>query len=279
MLEHDIDAQIVAQMDGSGLQQVLQSVPYQTGSVTQLNEGVNLLGLGQDPSAPQGMQQAHQQYVMAQNPQANPLVQQLAAPGGGFPGQTAGQPEIPFMGNQAQFSQADVERLRQIALQATQARVAADEAAFQAEIANLPEEERVLREAVRERDQAMQVNGWLNGRIQSIEQAQYQQQQQASKNAWGFIIATRSGLPYSNPAIKSALMAANSEAEMMQIAQGMVGLITGNQQQQVQQQLNSGVFAAGGNQAGGGQGQLQQFEGSGNLGALLNNRGYQSVSW
>lgn len=277
MLEHDVDAEIVAQMDSSSLRPVLQNTPYQAGSTTQLNEGVNLLGLGQDPSAPPGVQQVHQQYVMQQNPQANPLGQQIiSAPSGGMPGQTAGQPQIPYAGNQPQFTQADIDRYRALALSAAQSRIDAEERAFQAEIATLPDDDKERRVLERELEQAHQVNGWLNQNQQSIGQAQQQQ----AKNMWGFVIATQSGLPYNNPAIKTAMLAANDENEMRNIAQGLVNLITGSQSQQATQQLQSGVFAAGGATGGGGMNQsLQQYEGSGDLSGLLSSRNYQGANW
>lgn len=277
MLEHDVDAEIVAQMDSSSLRPVLQNTPYQAGSTTQLNEGVNLLGLGQDPSAPPGVQQVHQQYVMQQNPQANPLGQQIiSAPGGGMPGQAAGQPQIPYAGNQPQFTQADIDRYRGLALSAAQSRIDADERAFQAEIVSLSDEEKERKVLERELEQAHQVNGWLNQNLQGHSQVQQQQ----AKNMWGFVIATQSGLPYNNPAIKTAMLAANDENEMRNIAQGLVNLITGSQSQQATQQLQSGVFAAGGATGGGGMNQnLQQYEGSGDLSGLLSSRNYQGANW
>lgn len=273
MLEHDVDATLVASMDSSNLQSVLQATPYQQGSVNQLNEGVNLLGLGDDPSAPNaGIQNVHQQYVMQQNPQGQVMVS--GPPTGGMPGQ--GTSATTYGGNQQQ----DVERFRQIALQATQQRIQADEARFQTEIQHLPDHERERRVLERELEQAQSVNGWLNSTLEQGQQAQYQQQQATAKNMWGFIYANQHGLPYQNPAIKSALMAAESQEHMQQIAQGLVQLVTGGQSQQAVQQLQSGVFAAGGvSPSGGGSQSLRQFEGSGNLKGLISSRGYTGVNW
>jgi hypothetical protein len=215
---------------------VIGQTQYQEGSQDHLPEGVNLSGVG-DPNAPAdiakygGNVQPNQQVV--QNPGVTPSF---------VPQQPVGQQIDPAA------IQAERQRLEQVAYNANLARIEAEEAQFQASIANLSDEEKEREALRRELGQTREVNTWLNQRIQGVEKQMGEttrQHQERAKGYWIMHVAQQSGLPIENPAIRSALSGANDPQEMRAIAENLVGLINRNAVQSSQNTVNSGILSAG----------------------------------
>lgn len=190
---------------------------------------------------------------------------------GSIGGAGYGNPQQPVS---PQMDAGEVERLREIAYNATQDKIETEENFFelQLESSNLTEVEKELLRKDRELKQTQQVNGWLNNQ----QQQQYQVRENAAKSGIGLLIAQQVGLPYDNVAIKSALMNARNPDEMRQIAVGLANGIQQAQRQQVSGQRNSGIFAGGtpGNVGGSAP---KPF--SGDLHGLINSRPVTSVTW
>lgn len=273
MTPNNVDAQILSTMNGDGLQGLIENTGYQgVSSTQQLPEGVNLsfageqTPIGQIPGQPGNTIQpgAVQQQQVVTQPAVTPQI-------------PVQQPD-----NRAN---AEVQRLQRVAFEAAQARIDAEERAFAAEIRDLPEHEQLLAIAERERDQTKAVNGWLNQQRQAERQRQMTQaqqleaqQQDSAKRQWGFIYATQAGLPFNNEAIRSAILAARDQAHMQQIVQELAGIVSGSRGNQAQQQLQQGVFAAGGNNGAAATGP-RPVPRSGDLDTLIASRGYQTVNW
>ena len=184
------------------------------------------------------------------------------------------QPVVdPTQSPQYQQAQQQLEaQMRAAAL----ARIEAEEARFEADIAHLSEEEQDRKRLERQVEQTQQVNAWLNQQRQTERMTLEQRQQDIAKRQWGFLYARQAGLPFENPAIRSAILAANDRTEMQQIVQGLVNYVNSLQGQQAQQQLTNGVFAAGAsNETAPPAGPKQR---SGDIEGLIAARGYTLVN-
>lgn len=235
----NFDALIEERLPSGDLSGVIGNAQYVQGSPDQLPQGVNLTGVN-DPSAPADINQ------YAGNVAAVPggLVQQ--------PGVTPGIVQQQPLGvQQPQAAQPDahrVQELERIAYEANLARINAEEQAFQASIANLDDDTKEKMVLARELEQTREVNTWLNGRLQGVQQQHQetqQQFQQRAKNYWVMHVAHQSGLPIEEPAIRNALAGANDPNEMRAIAGRLVELINQSAAQSSQQVVNSGIFATG----------------------------------
>jgi hypothetical protein len=273
MTPNNVDAGILANINDSGLQGLIENTGYQNvSSSQQLPEGVNLSFAGEQtpvgviPGQPGNTGQpgmVQQQPALTQPVTAPRIVETRPDP------------------RQA----AEVQRLQQVAFEAAQARIDAEERAFAAEIRDLPDHEQQLAITERELNQTKQVNQWLNQKRQQERQAQMTQaqqleaqQQDAAKRQWGFIYATQAGLPFNNEAIRSAILAARDQAHMQTIVRDLAGIVSGSRGQQAQQQLQGGVFAAGGNNGAAATGP-RPVPRSGDLDTLIQSRNYQTVNW
>lgn len=227
---------------------VISRTQYQQGSPNNLNEGVNLTGVN-DPSAPADIQALAQNVV-------NPAL--AGSSTGVTPGQVpafvpqsfSGVPAQPqSQGQQPVVSDQERSRLEQLAYDASMARIEAEEEKFKAEIAGLHPEEKERRILERELGQTKEVNNWLNQRLSGVQRQMTQaemQQQQRAKNYWVFHVAHQRGLPVENEAIRNALAGANDPQHMYRIADQLSGMINTSARATVQNQVNSGIFAAGG---------------------------------
>jgi hypothetical protein len=65
---------------------------------------------------------------------------------------------------------------------------------------------------------------------------------------------------------------------MVTVVNELVGIVNGGRGQQANQQLQGGVFAAGGN-TGGTPPPAKPVRGSGDLDTLISSRNYQTVNW
>lgn len=223
--------------------------------------------------------------VQAASPEGlNPNIQLDFVPPG-HAGQVAGQPVDVSSGGVAGvvspqqptspgMDPAEVQRLRDIAYNATQEKIETEEKFFelQLEASNLTEVEKELLRKDRELQQTQQVNGWLNNQQQAI----HNQREQAAKTGVGFLVAQQVGLPYNNPAIKQAIMNGRSPEEMRQIAVGLAESINNAQRQQIAGQANSGIFAGG---TPGNVGGPAPKPFSGDLGGLVRSRPVTTVQW
>lgn len=245
----NVDSAILANM-GDGLQSLIQntdSVPATAADIipgTNLNEGPALAtgGVGQgENTAPAG--------------------------NGGLV-----TPQVPVPG----MTPEQVARLQQTAYDAMQQKIEMEEQVFELQLANsdLTEVEKQLIRTERELAQTQQVNGWLNRQQESVISAQEQQ----AKSLYGLTLAAQTGLPFDNPGVKQALMAARSSDEMRQIAVNLAQAINGQQRQQVQAQARMGIFQAGGN-TGGVPAASQPKPYSGDLSGLINSRQSTVVNW
>lgn len=235
--DEQISSEITSRMgDLSGK---IGSTPYQQGSESQLPQGVNLTGVN-DPSAPADVQALAGNVVpnsgIPLNNGVTPVYPQAAQNGG-------------FVQPQNQNADAERQRLEQVAYEASMKRIDAEERAFQAEIAHLSDEDRERAVLERELGQTREVNNWLNQQVsgsrQQMTQLQQRQQQQA-KNYWVIHVANQAGLPIENQAISAALRAAESPEHMRAIADELVNMVNGSARNTVQNQVNNGMFAAGG---------------------------------
>lgn len=257
-LEINVDESILSNMGEGNLSGLLQATPYQQASPDVVNPGVNLDNAGE----PGAGQMAGAQPGNVAVP-ANVVAQ---------PGVTTGPgPQVP---------QAEIERLKQIAFEASTAKIEAEEAKFEAELAaeGYTEGEKEYLRTKRRLEQTEAVNGWLNNKVQAQEMSQKQQANLIAKNQRAYLTAREFGLPLNN-VVRDALMAAQNPQHMRQLAQGIAQLAGGAQAAQAHNQLNGGVFAAGGTSAGGVGPNLKQHERSGDLTALIENRGYTTVNW
>lgn len=256
----NIDAPIL-----DGLSGLINSTGYQPASSEALPDGVNLDMAGPDAggSLNPGLQGGNVTTPVLQ-PTEQPATQQPAFTVPQEPATPQADPRL------AHFEQ--------VAFDAAQKRIEAEEQLFRVQIADLSEAEQRAAIAERERDQTKEVNVWLNQERQKERGQLMAQQQQASKRSWAFIYATQAGLPFDNQAVQSALLGARNREEMAKVAADMAGLVGGNQGQQANQQLQNGTFAAGGNN-GGAAPVAKPVPRSGDLGALIESRNYQNVNW
>jgi hypothetical protein len=256
----NIDAPIL-----DGLSGLIENTGYQPASVDQVPAGVKLDMAGPDAGG-------------SQNPglQAGNAI----APGPQFVEQPVTQQPIQQPAQQPATPQADprLAHFEQVAFDAAQKRIEAEEELFRVKIADLSEAEQRAAIAERERDQTKEVNLWLN-QERERERTQIQsQQQQASKRSWAFIFATQAGLPFDNEAVQAALLGARNREQMATIAQNLAGLANAGQGQQATAQLQNGTFAAGGNN-GAAAPAVKPVPRSGDIGALIESRNYQNVNW
>lgn len=246
----NVDSSILANM-GDGLQGLIQNTPAATATAADIIPGTNLSG---DPAlAPGGVGQAGN-----------------IAPNGGGGLVTPQVPSAPVI------TPEQVAHLQQTAYNATQQRIELEEALFETQLAasDLTEVEKQLVRTQRELEQTQQVNGWLNNQ----QERQLSAQEQQAKSLYGLTLASQVGLPYDNPGVKQALLAARNSQEMQQIAVNLAQAINGNQRQQVQAQAQMGIFSAGGNNgAAGPASQPKPY--SGDLAGFINSRPAVAVNW
>jgi hypothetical protein len=268
----NVDESILNRM--GDLSDMIGQTGYVAGSPEQLPEGTNLSGVG-DPNAPSDLGN----YV---GNVAQPG--QVIHPAGVVPAQQMNpQPVQPAVDVAAM--QAERQRLEQVAYNASMARIQAEEARFQAEIANYSDEEKERATLARELEQTREVNGWLNtqvnqakGQLTAAQQRQQQVQQESAKKQWAILYAHRYGLPIENQAVRAALHAAEDPQQMDGISQQLVGIMNQRTQVASQNQINSGILAAG---SGGTTPPTRQGpkRGSGDISGLIASRSPQTVSW
>lgn len=259
----NVDDQIFQKMGDGNLPNLIAQTPYGAGSESQLNEGASL-AIATDPG-PNGIAQGQNVLQPGQVQQA--------------PSFAASQPVQQGPDTAAQqAAAAEIRRLQDIAFRTAQDKLQAEDRAFLAEIADLPEVEQRLAKAERLVDQTTQVNQWLNQERMTARQRQESAQADLARRQFGFIVAHEAGLPFQNEAVRTALLGARDKAHMKQIAQELVAAMNGGQAAQVKQQHNAGVFAAGG--------QVSQTppakapaQRSGDLDGLVASRNYQIVNW
>lgn len=257
----NVDAPIL-----DGLSGLIESTGYQQASPDALPDGVNLDFAGEP--TPFSQQQPGNIVAPVQQPAGQPAQTQ----------QPAFQQAVQQPAQQQQGPDPRLAHFEQIAFEAAQKRIEAEEAKFQLEIRDLSDTEQRLALAERERDQTKEVNLWLNQERQR-ERAEIQgQQQQASKRSWAFIYATQAGLPFDNEGVQSALLGARNREQMAKVAADLASVVGGNQGQQAQQQLQNGTFAAGGNN-GAAAAPVKPVPRSGDLDTLIGSRRYQTVNW
>lgn len=268
MDNENIDSVILDKM-GNGLQSLIAKQEYQPASTDGL-QGVNLTFQGEPGAIPQGQiaNVGGQQVVVQPQP-------------GVTPSYPVNQPDP--MQIQQQASQA-IENFRNIAFEATAKRIEAEEAKFESDIAGLSDEEKQYKRMERELDQTRQLYQYnQQQQAQTSQQLQYQAQiaearrQEVAKNQHGLLVANQHGLPYSEEWVRNALMAAQNPQHMHSIAAGIVQTLQQQQVANVNNQINRGVFAAGGNTGNTALGP-QPREGSGEFADLINSRGYITVA-
>lgn len=253
---------MVSKMGDGDLSNLIQQTPYGGGSESQLNEGASL-AIANDPG-PGGI------AIQGGNVLQPGQVQQAPGVAPSQPVQQGPDPSAAM--------RAEMQRLQQVAFESARAKIDADERAFRAEIADLPEHEQRIALAERQLEQTTQVNQWLNQERLTARQQAERQQEDLARRQYGFMVAHEAGLPFTNEAVRTALLAARDKNHMRQIAQELVGAMNGGHAQQVRQQANQGVFAAGGNN-----GAVAPAQGpkqySGDLDGLVAARNYQMVNW
>lgn len=252
----NVDESILRNLGADSLVGLIADRPYMIASQDAVNPGVNLETAGEPgnvgvPSQP--------------NYAATPGVQQIP------PGVTPSMAPAVDPG--------EVERLRQIAFDSATARISAEEQAFEASIANLDEGEQEFARLERRLDQTERVNEWLNNRVQTVEQTTEAQKRDLAKRQRAFLIANQAGLPFNNETVRATLLSAQNPQHMQQLANGLAEFIGQQRANQARQQVNGGVFAAGGSSAGTAGPNLKQFERSGDLTGLIDSRGYTTVNW
>jgi len=253
---------MVTKMGDGNLSALIQQTPYANGSEAQLNEGA-ALAMANDPGPGGIALQAGNVYQPGQVQQA--------------PGVAPSQP-VQQAPDQSAAMRAEMQRLQQVAFESARAKIEAEERAFQAEIADLPEHEQRIALAERQLEQTTQVNQWLNQERLSQRQQAQAQQEDLARRQFGFIVAHEAGLPFNNEAVRTALLSARNGDHMRQIARELVTAMNGGHVQQVRQQANQGVFAAGGNNGASAPAQgPKQY--SGDLDGLVAARNYQTVNW
>jgi hypothetical protein len=247
----NVDAPIL-----DGLSGLIESTGYQQASPDALPDGVNLDFAGEP--TPFSQQQPGNAVAPVQQRADQPVQVQQPA--------------------QQQGPDPRLAHFEQIAFEAAQKRIEAEEAKFQLEIRDLSETEQRLALAERERDPTKEVNQWLNQERQRERSEIQAQQQQASKKSWAFIYATQAGLPFDNEGVQAALLGARNREQMAKVAADLANVVGGNRGQQAQQQLQNGTFAAGGNN-GAAATPVKPVPRSGDLDTLIGSRRYQTVNW
>lgn len=259
----NVDDQILSTMGDGNLSNLIAQTPYGAGSDSNLNEGASL-AMANDPG-PGGIAQGGNVFPGGQGQQSPGLAT----------GQIVQQGPPPAA---VQQNAVEIQRLQEVAFRSAQAKIDAEERAFRAEIADLPEHEQELEITKRQLGQTTQVNQWLNQeRLTARQQAQAQQEDLARRQ-YGFLVAHEAGLPFTNEGVRQALLSARDKNHMREIAQQLVGAMNGGQALQVQQQVNQHVFAAGGNTGAAAPGP-RAVPYSGDLDSLVASRNYQMVNW
>lgn len=266
MDNYNVDSVILDKM-GDGLQNLISNAVYQPASSEQV-QGVNLNFQG-EPGAIQGGQVANAsgQQVIQPQPSVTPS----------YP---ANQPDPVAI--QQQAAQA-IQHFQELAFQATAERIQAEEERFEAQIAGLDDDAKEVERVKRERDQLRQLNDYQTRRGQQQEQRftaaqqqDWQRRQELAKSQTGVMVATQNGLPYDQEWVRTALMAAQDRDHMSRIAQGISQALQNNHAANVQNQINRGVFSAGGNTGSPALGP-QPREGHDSIGDLISSRGYVTV--
>lgn len=269
MDNENVDSVILEKM-GNGLQSLITKTEYQPAS-TDAVQGVNLNFQG-EPGAIPGGQIANvsgQQVVVQPQPGVTPS----------YPVQNQPDPQVIVQ----QANQA-VDHFRNLAFEATSQRIQAEEAKFEAEIAHLEPEQQEVARIKRELEQTRQVNAYTLQQREREQNASRQhaleteaRQQMVAKNQHGVYVANQYGLPYSEEWVRNALLSAKDPVHMANIAGGIVQALRQQQATNVANQVNRGVFAAGGNTGNAAVGP-QPREGSGDLTDLISSRGYITVA-
>lgn len=263
----NVDSVILDKM-GDGLQNLIQGTGYQPAS-SEAVQGVNLNFQG-EPGAIPGQQVAN--AVSQQVIQPQPSV---------TPSYPANQPDPVAIQQQAQQA---IQHFQDLAFQATAERIQAEEEAFEARISGLDDDAKEVERVKRERDQLRQLNEYQTRqgqqqqqRFQSVQQQDFQRRQQVAKSQTGVLVATKNGLPYDQEWVQQALMAAQDRNQMERIAQGIAQSLHANHAANVQNQINRGVFSAGGNTGSPALGP-QPREGRDSISDLIGSRGYVTVA-
>lgn len=252
---------------GGDLQNLIAGTPYQTAPADGL-QGVNLAFEGEPvPPGVQAGSNVPVQQAPAQQPSVTPS----------YPVQPQPDPRL-------QQAEAAVEHFKNLAFEAQRGKIEADEARFEQSLSGLSEEDAQVERIKRELMQQRALNEYQGNRLGELQTAGMQQKQQydarrqeVAKNQWGFVIATQYNLPYSEPWIQAAIMNSKNPQHMAEIAQGIANSLGQQHAANVQNQLNSGVFAGGGN-TGAAAHQPQPKERSGDIGPLIASRGYITVA-
>lgn len=174
-----------------------------------------------------------QTMAYAQGGQTPYAVQGVGAAPGYLPYQTQPQVQPGIDPDQFAALQEYALRLEQSNLAAAQQAIQAEEYAFRAAIADLPEEDQVIAWQQRQIDQLAQANGALSQRLQITEEMAEEEEQEYYKDVVASELCRRAGINYANPQVEAAFMAAQTMPEM----HNLVNLLTANRPRPVQQAL------------------------------------------
>lgn len=248
-MSDNIDSAVLANMSDRGLSNLIQTSQYQAAVPEAIPAGANLSG----SDAPIGLP-----GVVGASP----------ASGNGMMGMAPQAPDA---------SQVELQRLRQVAWNAANEKIALEEELFNERIQDLPQAERDAAILARQVEQYEKVNGYLNNQIQTRQEAEMTARQESAKRQWGFLIANKYGIPYNNEGVKRVLLSSGNRAEMEAAAAELAQTLGGNRAAFVQNQANGGAFAAGGFRGGAASPQVQ--ERSGDLTGYIGSRGYQVTNY
>lgn len=220
--------------------------------------------------------------------------QQVYAPDGVVPRGDSGlapQPALPAQPVQPAISQEQfdaamlhAQQMRQIAFEANRQRLMAEEQAFVDAVNRDPylnDEQKYIKLLERQNGQFQQANEAQQNEIRRREQLEYQSDQEKSKFEVAAVLATNSGLNFWGDAnLRKQILRAETKTDMDEIISSYAAYAprTAQSPQQTPAQVAGGLVAAPARGANSGNGRPHVKKGSGDLGGLLKERGYQTVA-
>jgi len=196
------------------------------------------------------------------------------------PVQQPQQPQVSLQQYQAAMSYAA--RMQQAAQEAARLKLEAEDEAWLAGIAHLPQLEQDREILIRHNQRLQEANNHLYETDQQRREREEEEEQLEAKEIVAWTLATQHGLPWGNEGVRTALMSAPDRQTMDAMINGLRALTPAQQAQvaapQTRAQVAGQQFVAAPARGGGGRQAPAVRPGSGDIAGLLKSRPYQAVS-
>ena len=274
MVQQNVDETILNSM--GSLDGLLSERGYTTATVPMQGESVVRNEFGTGPVTAPGPADYATHGVVPQPASGVETPNGLPAQPASVPQQPA-QPQVSV--EQYHAAMAYAARMQAAAQEAAREKLEAEDRLFLQSIADLSEMEQNAAILYRHNQQLQAANQGLSETLQQQQQREEEEEQAEAKHGVAMVLAFRNGLPWENPGVQAALLAAPDRATMDQIVTGLKAALPQPAAQYGQQnpaqiaaQQIVGAPARGSNGAAPASGPKP---GSGDIAGLLKSRPYQ----